>query len=1485
MAENSSLKVNVAQPVVGLNLNGTNQQVGQGEVTWAVNAIVENFNGESISYQNEQANILCASPIQGYRVIGQRNIIEKGIIVLWLVNPDTGDSEIGTIEDCEYSTKINAICLGFDINYPILKTAVKITNCTIEVYFTDGLNGRRYIDLLNLPFVEEDGCPPTITTAIDCNKLEVQPNFAIPSLEVLEVDTDGDLTAGTVQFAIQYSNALGEGYTSYYSVTNPLSLFDINKITLDFNYGVGKSLDVKIDNLDISGYYDYFNLAVIKTINNIASVELVGTFQITSSSRIVSYTGQNKESIKLTVDNIFEKFPIYDTAQDLTVAQDILIWDQLTTSERISYQKIANQISLQWQTWRLRGDKTYRNELNTANFKGYMRDEIYAPNIVFLLANGKQTDAFPIPGRVATPFDLEPVSNNDVISTDQDKCDPPTGNSLPRWKVYNTGNVQGTVDIPDDCYEGEYQYGEFGYYESTDTYPCNPEVYGELSNQSIRLPRFPDSLISHIHDNDGFIYPIGFRINVSQIKELINSSSLTIEQKAQIVGFKIVRGNRANNKSIIAKGLINNVGIYERDNQTYFFPNYTYNDLRQDPFLASSATDNDSGSNGDKRLDAFSTNDSQKRYTLHSPDTSFYQPFLGNILKLETVEHGLSEGHFVEVKDHSKYKFLSSGSYAAALVIAVAAGIISSAPITGNVFDGAAAIAVFNTLTDIIEKLTPFRNFAYQHTSVGKYSNFTPVSNNGSKQRFVDLSAYLQPGIVSVGDEHNINNYQRESSVYLRTTSTLPYPHTIPGVPEDQSRWILSEEDNCDTPRDIESKPISSYYSSIKRSIPNQYGQVGTYDIIDTGFQMMLDDIDADDPYRTVFGGDIFINRFAYKSKLPFFIDNRVGKQFANESDVEYDKLSNVANTIFWFSTDSTNDDTGSFSFLDGLRQFFGIKINNFDCKGNKFFYQTGKIYLFAYGLPYFFCESEVNVDMRQAFNNKEGDYYPRVGEGIPDDWLQEVNTTIQQDNSYHYNKTYSKQNKENLFTQLPDDFSEEDCTKVLTHTAIFSEKQGDIVNYKRNNWLIYRPAAKIDLPQNYGRLISLEGIENRVVLARFENKSLLYNALLTAPTSAADVYLGQSLFSQQVPPLDFADTDLGYVGSQHKLFIKTEYGHVTTDAKRGQIFLIQGNKAKDITGEEEKVSKFFTEFLGFEIQKAFPEVNADNHFNGIGLHGVYDNKYDRLIITKLDYKPLFSDIQHENGKFYKDGEEIQLTDTDYFCNYSFTASYAFNLGRWVSFHTYVPNFYIGDSNYFYSGINNGSSSVWRHNTEVARFNNFYGEIHPYTIEYPFSFKGQDEILHSVKDYTKVFQYTDFQTFIETDDYYYTECVLYNNQQSSGVLILKKKPKNNLSEYGKYPKYNTNSKEVIFTKSNNFYNLNTFWSLTKSAKQPIWKKSCQNLSIFKELNQDNCDYSKRSFKKAPLMAKDLKIRFTLNDRDDIKMVSQFLLTETQTSFK
>ena len=201
---------------------------------------------------------------------------------------------------------------------------------------------------------------------------------------------------------------------------------------------------------------------------------------------------------------------------------------------------------------------------------------------------------------------------------------------------------------------------------------------------------------------------------------------------------------------------------------------------------------------------------------------------------------------------------------------------------------------------------------------------------------------------------------------------------------------------------------------------------------------------------------------------------------------------------------------------------------------------------------------------------------------------------------------------------------------------------------------------------------------------------------MLTINTSNPQAaYMGNDTLFKSAPPIDFAETDLGYVGSQNKMLLKIPQGQITADAKRGQIFLISGNQATDLTAFGSGVNRFMTDHLAFEILRFFPDADVDNNYTKVGLHGVYDSKYDRVIISKLDYIPLpqwiptmtYNTVTKE---YYVGDTVVQLLDPKYFCNRSWTLSFNMNTKSWISFHTYIPNYYIAENNFFYSGLNQG---------------------------------------------------------------------------------------------------------------------------------------------------------------------------------------------------
>jgi hypothetical protein len=199
---------------------------------------------------------------------------------------------------------------------------------------------------------------------------------------------------------------------------------------------------------------------------------------------------------------------------------------------------------------------------------------------------------------------------------------------------------------------------------------------------------------------------------------------------------------------------------------------------------------------------------------------------------------------------------------------------------------------------------------------------------------------------------------------------------------------------------------------------------------------------------------------------------------------------------------------------------------------------------------------------------------------------------------------------------------------------------------------------------------------------------------------------------------------------------------------------------------------------------------------------------------------------------------------------------------------------------------------LWTHLRNTQIYNYFYGNIEPYIIEYPFSYKYNDEILQNVKDYSKVYRYLpevtgsfDSNRKVQVDDRWFNKAILYNGQQSTGVLELVAKPQNNMAAYMQYPILNTDSKVITFTKSDNFYQYNTFWALQIDDQQPLFNSSCKSLSIDKEVNQANMNYGNIAFKKSPLRAKNLKVRHILDNSSTTHIVSQFIVAPSQISYK
>jgi len=228
---------------------------------------------------------------------------------------------------------------------------------------------------------------------------------------------------------------------------------------------------------------------------------------------------------------------------------------------------------------------------------------------------------------------------------------------------------------------------------------------------------------------------------------------------------------------------------------------------------------------------------------------------------------------------------------------------------------------------------------------------------------------------------------------------------------------------------------------------------------------------------------------------------------------------------------------------------------------------------------------------------------------------FQQENVNINEDNYYSYNSDYSKQNKETpIVIDRPDFEPSRDCRIEHPNRIIYATD---------SNWLTYKANDYYDFPLSKGKITSIEGIENETVLVRTINSVSVFKAFNLIPTDGETVQVGTGgVFKNK--PQEFAETTLGYVGSQHKAILHTEYGHITPDAKRGQIFnILPGGSGLDEISKD-GMKNWFKENLPFRVLRDFknmPEDHIDNSFNGIGICMAFDKRYNRFLITKRDYK------------------------------------------------------------------------------------------------------------------------------------------------------------------------------------------------------------------------------------------------------------------------
>lgn len=1097
---------------------------------------------------------------------------------------------------------------------------------------------------------------------------------------------------------------------------------------------------------------------------------------------------------------------------------------------------------------------------------------------------------------------------------------------------------------PNSCIAVPQKYGDFAYWESLETYPCNEEVWGELAGKPIRHFKFPDNLVSPFFSEQGSyingvstksnkIYPKGIRIDVGDIKaalELaVGKGLITQEEKSQICGYRIYRGNRRGNQSIIAKGLLYDVWKY-KDNiyntgQDILFSNFPFNDNSPNYYLSRKKISNKNTKDSPPYLQhpnhgAFNND----KYTFDAPNLSFNNPGLGTELRLEGEQVGKSTGSMIDLKNNTQYQYVGGGIISAAVGFAsveaafealqVMASATMTLPITvlgsGTAIPLGMILAIVgeNILSpiriyshyaewyDIIKKFAPYRNYAVYYAGVGKYIsneqgavNVDPLGA-GMSRRQISNTQYVNPGILNVNTTRGaqrFNNFNRDSSVFIEIDGNFS-----PTLNIDTSR---SKRPDCNF-KEYEGD-VSSFYASMKNTLVSQYGQIDNIEWIDTGYNGRIDwsNPNQDTTCDTIFGGDTYINRFTKKRKTPLFLEDRVITSTTQSNtfnqDVQMSQLNNIAYPVYWM------DYPTSLDFNNTVNALFGdVAVQNSDrcdfnfiCKGSDGgswkdaglasaiagsfagvsfgvislpitvgilmgvtqaelgddLFLKGKYVHSFYGVTSFLCESDYNLDLRHGENYREKDFYPHVGD--VNEWTQQWNVPISEDNYFLYNIDYSKQNKENPNYILNIDFSQEksDCKVSHPNRVIYSLQDNDNNDTFDGN-LVYLSNNYYDFPKSRGKLQILKGLQSGRVLAVQENGTSVYNSFISQESNIGISTVGSnSLFNRNLPTL-YVETELGWGGSQTQAFVQCEFGSFWVDNLRGQV-LNYTESLQDLVKPEQ--SWWFKENLPFRILEDFPNYDITNNYKYIGTVITYDSKFKRIFFTKRDLrlKEQYRGAIY-NGQYFitTEGKTFTEESKEHFYNVSWTIAYSPIEKNFISFYSFTPNYYVANQQYFSSGMNysldDSNIGFYNHLLTNKSYQVFYGKKRTFLFDFNLESNSQNQILESIQYLSEFRRFQNNNSFAIIKQKTFNKALIYNQNQTSGILNLIPHDKNDWSQLILNGQLTQNGLTILTENVENYWRFNYFYNIALENGNPVMSYDFENV-VYKTPNPDGISYN------------------------------------------
>ena len=1319
---------------------------------------------------------------------------------------ETSKIILSNLDECSYEVLASGDCLGFDLDYPI-RGVYKYNSQT---------NSRRiyFIDGLNFDrYLDIDKSFPQTRTTDDCVTCE---RVYDGTLDCDQLKINKDITVPCVSLEGNNQGQLSSGvyqigfaWSQDGIILSDFYWSDVIKVWSD-KPNVG--LDITLDCINTEVFNEFTLVLVTNTREGATVLYRLGDYQFPTSNVTVTNLS-NSTVVDLTVAT--QKKVINDKSSHITTNGEILLLGSSQSSNLIPYQKQANNIQIYWQEFKVPKDQAHL-------YPCFMRDEVYDFAIRWFKTPGQEVGKFHIPGR-ETNDTYSYTSNGldgaitykeyDLVPAKYNIYSNPDCEEQEKyaWQItstaYTVGDFGGTCD---ECITGTQlgKYGGMGYYECLDlTYPDDVSIWGDLACQKIRRHRMPSHNITHLYESGGCQLQ-----TIEQVDEDGNFETVT--------GTSFVEGDCVNLLGIRVEGITPPLDVDGNPIPDIlgFQIMYSKRDgnksILHKGLMFSVRTEKIGEDGGNQETILFPNypfNDLKRDLYLGTQEARNWDlPESGVLAK------GLSPLHYTYHSPDVLFKEAKNefGSELR-LYTAEIGGIFGSI----NKLYKHPEQSIYKE--DGVVSAAYLNNYANTVNLIANFGKFTTLVRDFEESWLINNSQYLLP-IRQFFGNYKVNNLYRETSYMVEIEPSQrifnQYPRQQDSGGEDTSRVLASNFVDNTFWNDVNIPYCSNVNIPDLNADPAQ-----TWDI-----QAVSNYVGIKIPQPNQYGqigstvltpvsacietGQVSGESFAFIGGDIYISKHAAVRKMPLYQDwlydVPFDTLVDYRdNRNVWYPRFWFDNQTLDYSVL-----------YRFDNRYQSGSFVQGRFYTHVNGVAWFWCESEFIGNYRESDFRDNTQFYPN--QSLPE-LTRSDKFKLEPIWLYDFSLLSDSIDQSRLSSLVGLKNSLDPDYNLSDYSVNYSLKDDPQSGY--DNWLTFLPLNYTILPRIYGDFTGMRYIDQYSVLFEFENGTLHSQEDYTLTINQGNsLFLAQGdIFSRRLRK--WSNENSGYTGSVDPFFhINTRYGLFYFDRYRKTFFMW--------TDQLQPVNDLKTFLNNFSDQ--------DNVGYSNSMISVYDNLTDKIYIT-----------DKQRG---------------------WTISFSPKNQGFISFHSFVPDWYVPHYNTYLSIKNN---SLWKHNADG--YQTYYGSNYPFEIEFVLK-NPVDTNLQDISLFVDYIDYEGYNQIVQRPDKFFNKAFVYNNRYSTGLLNLDLKNTDN-------PQIIQNKEEVgvaeVSQVQENIYRINKLENNQVDSPNLSFNSNGVTYTI------QNINQNKPTHQKSLLKGRWFKAHFIDDENTTSKILVQLNLSQTDDTKK